>query len=131
MKRQPTLEEVRRQFEAWRETKTPGSRIPEALWDAAVILCEQHPRSKVALTLRLNATALKNQIAIRQVNDESPAVVEPASLIEFSLPAPHHHRPDCVVEMENRQGDRMKIYWTDPPPTHLVTLSRAFLGVEP
>lgn len=127
MKRQLTLEGVRRQFETWRKNKkTPRSRIPEELWDAAVALCEQHSLSKVALTLRLSSNDLKKRIAARQVTSEPPSVVEPTSFIEFSLPAPSKG-PDCVVEMENRHGDRMKIYFADKQSADLMALSRAFL----
>jgi len=125
MKRQLTLEGVRRQFEKWRKTKKPGSRIPEELWDAAVALCEQYSPSKVSLALRLSSNDLKKKVAARQAS-EPPSVVQPASFIEFALPAPSNE-PECVVEMENRHGDRMKIYFTDKGSTDLVALSRAFL----
>ena len=35
----PSIEKVRDRFETWRRRKKPGSRIPKALWQAAVESC--------------------------------------------------------------------------------------------
>ena len=123
---QVTLEGVRRQFEKWRKTKKPNSRIPEELWEAAVLLCEQYTPSKVSQVLSLNCNDLKKQIAARQAS-EPALVVGPASFIELSLPA-LSNGPEYIVEMENRHGDRMKIYLSAQQSADLVALSRAFLG---
>lgn len=128
MKKQLTLEGVRRRFDKWRKTKKTRSRIPEELWDAAVALCEQRSPSKVSQALRLNSNYLKKQIAARQLS-EPPSVVEATSFIEVSLPAPSNGS-ECVVEMENHHGDRMKIYFADKQSANLVALSHAFLGVR-
>ena len=56
------LEGVRRRFERWRRTREVGSRIPEALWAAAVKLARVYGIHRTAKTLRVNYYALKKRV---------------------------------------------------------------------
>lgn len=58
----PTVENVLEQFEAWRQNRVKRSAIPDALWQAAVNLCQEHTISKVCSTLRLNYADLKHRV---------------------------------------------------------------------
>ena len=51
----PSLEKVRDRFETWRKRKKPGSRIPKALWQAAVESCKDDSVLQVSRALRLNS----------------------------------------------------------------------------
>ena len=50
----PTLEEIKQQFEHWRETRPKRSPIPNHLWTSAVQLAQEHSICKIAKALRLN-----------------------------------------------------------------------------
>ncbi len=50
----PTLEEVRKQFKTWRKSKQWGSRIPDALWEAAVNLSQEYSIHQISRALRVN-----------------------------------------------------------------------------
>jgi hypothetical protein len=59
-KPEPTLEEVRVQFETWRKTRNSRQPIPDQLWQAAFKLSKNYSVYKIAKTLRLDYTKLKN-----------------------------------------------------------------------
>jgi hypothetical protein len=48
------LAQARCRFEAWRERRLRGRRIPQPLWDLAVQLAGQHGVSRTATALGLN-----------------------------------------------------------------------------
>lgn len=54
----PDLEEVLEQFEAWR-AKPHGRLIPDELWKGAVSLLDRYSASTICSRLRLNATRFK------------------------------------------------------------------------
>src|SRR5947199_9441203 len=92
------LEEVRQQFESWRNTHAHRSRIPETLWTSAVKLARQHGLYRTAKALHLDYTKLKalvsgNSAAKRQ--EVAPAFVELLTADQL---------PECVVELENARG---------------------------
>ena len=64
------LEGVRQRFERWRRTREVGSRIPEALWAAAVKLAGVYGIHRTAKTLRVNYYALKKRVERQAVAAE-------------------------------------------------------------
>lgn len=56
--RKPELEEVVRQFEAWRANRR-GRLIPDELWKAALSLLDRHCPSTICRRLRLDAGRFK------------------------------------------------------------------------
>lgn len=51
---EPTLEDVRTQFETWRKTRKSRKPIPERLWQAAVKLSKSYLPSMICQALHLN-----------------------------------------------------------------------------
>lgn len=103
---QLTLEDVRKRFETWRETRKRCHPIPRELWDAAVDLTKIHSINMVSRALRLNYTALK-----KHAHDKLPKLPArnlPKPFIELGFCKPDL-APHCVVEMEKPGGARMKI----------------------
>ena len=64
----PTLEQIREQFEAWRQGRKKRSAIPEELWQSAVNLRQDHSISKVPSTLGLNHAVLKHRVGAYGIN---------------------------------------------------------------
>ncbi|MCP4755055.1 MAG: hypothetical protein GY866_29605, partial [Proteobacteria bacterium] len=78
----PALEEVRNQFEIWREAKKGNDRIPESLWQAAVDLTKTYSPHKIAKTLGLNCMRFKSRVnaseTVLPINKEASGILDPA-----------------------------------------------------
>ena len=59
---EPTLADIRKQFERWRATRGKRTRIPEELWEAAVRLSSDYTPHQISKALHLNYLKLKNRI---------------------------------------------------------------------
>ena len=57
------LKNLRRRFQQWRETCKAHARIPDSLWDAAVVMADRHGVSRTANVLRVNYPALKKRLS--------------------------------------------------------------------
>ena len=112
------LEEARQLFASWRKSKTGRPRIPDSLWKAAANLhyTQEMTINTIARSLRLNHTTLKENIGDStqcaaidpSVNNETPMFIEVAPQPELS---------DCVIEIENQTGLKMRMCFrgrTDP-----------------
>jgi len=120
------LESVRYQFETWRETrKSSRELIPEDLWTAAVGLRNQYPISHISKSLRLNHTDLKDRISgnrkKKKTSDQapSPLFVELDCLQPFSS-------PECMIEMEDACGSKMKMTFKGQAGLDLLEFGKAF-----
>jgi hypothetical protein len=115
------LEAVRQRFENWRKTRTKRNPIPEKLWQDAVDLYPAHSLHEISKALRLNHTALKRRVlSVPGLEaDDSPFIkVDISSMVES--------RSECVIEMSNRHGCRMKMYFKGRVEVDLLALGRSF-----
>ena len=55
------LAQARSRFEAWRERRQGGRRIPQPLWDLAARLASRHGVSRTAAALGLDYYSLKRR----------------------------------------------------------------------
>jgi hypothetical protein len=124
----PTMEEVQRQFDAWRKTRKRRTSIPALLWEAAVGLAGRYSPHRISKTLRLNHTELRKRIDGARAADNaaaSPAV----DFVEYSIPVMGNS--GCLIEMEGRHGDKMRIFLAGERPVDLVGLGRSFWSRDP
>ena len=56
--KKPRLEQVQKQFELWRRSRAKRGAIPDALWQAAIMLFPDYPVHRISKALRLNYTDL-------------------------------------------------------------------------
>ncbi len=97
---QPSLEQVRAQFEQWRRSRGKRRAIPESLWQAAACLYPTLPLSRISKALGLDYTKLKDHVHGQAPDPSLPAE---AAFIELggagSVPA-------CAftVQMRHRSG---------------------------
>ena len=103
----PRLEKVRDRFETWRRRKKPGSRIPKALWQAAVQSCKGDSVLQVSRALRLNYNDLKERVdAAEELGNPGPDCDLDFVQLGFGasiLPS------ECTLELEASNGAKMKI----------------------
>ena len=123
---QPTLEEIKDKLENWRKTKISiREPIPQKLWQQAVELSKKHSVSCVAKTLRLSYTDLRERvygpsISKRPINKKDPAFIEIKCEQPFLV-------SEATVEMEDKNGLKMRICFKGKPDFNLLNLTKAFL----
>ncbi len=105
-----TLEEAKRRFEHWRGNRTKGrSRIPAELWQAAIDLVGPHTVNEVARGLKLNYRELKSRHEAEHPSAAFPAATPLPRFVEFPWKPASSHVTDCVLEVEGREGRKLKV----------------------
>mgnify|MGYP001040318418 CR=1 FL=1 len=134
------LEKVQQRFARWRHTRAAGTRIPEVLWAAAVKVANRHGIHRVARMLRLDYYSLRDRVepsnAARSTRRRSPGprggprcpVRSTPTLPAFlELPPPPVVGPgECVLELEDAAGAKMRVHLKGLTTPDLVSLSRSF-----
>jgi hypothetical protein len=118
--------QLQRQLDQFRSTRPHRTRLPEALWQAAVELARQHGVYPVAQPLRLDYMGLKKrlgEVASSKKKTTKPAFVEliaahPATVSE------------CVIEFESSIGGKMRIRWKGSAAPDWASLLRAWREAE-
>ena len=132
------LERVRRRFEQWRQTHKPPSRISVRLWAAAAKAAGTHGLHRTARTLRLDYYALKKHLGQnaavcgdskarpRETGGQhaSPAFLE-------LTPLASANPCECVVELENVGGAKMRIQLKGAAVPDVASLCRGFWNPGP
>jgi hypothetical protein len=116
------LVQAQRQFQAWRDRRTPGTRIPQTLWEIAVKLAKAHGVSRTAAALRLDYYGLK-QRAEDLATPSSPAH---PPFVEVS--APFLLARQCRLEFENRSGVVIRVQLVGYDAADIEALCRGFSG---
>lgn len=155
------LEAMRRRFQQWRRNRPGRSRIPHRLWAAAVKAAETYGLCRTARTLGLDYNALKRHVAVSGpacagTHADRSAVSSPsngrggpgastenrcgglprqvvdsgATFIELA-PPPGHGGGECILELEDSGGAKMRLYLKGGVVPDLAALSRSFWNVEP
>lgn len=125
------LEKAQQLFSNWRNSKTGRPRISDNLWQTAADLYHIQGMSinKIARGLGLNYTVLKEKIIDMPsaeidlpADDESPMFIEMVSLPESS---------NCVIEIENQTGIKMRICFNGRADPAVISLGRYLLAGAP
>jgi hypothetical protein len=115
---------LERRFFSWREIRVKGERIPSQYWESAGKLASKHGVCQTAKVLKLDYYSLKKQME-QQSAEPSPV---PAFI---ELPSPSTDQSsECVIEFENKSGDRMRVHLKDSTAPDLITLGRSFWGID-
>ena len=118
------MEQARRRLAHWRETRTPGSPIPDSLWAIAVELTRQHGVHRTARALGLEYNKLKR--LSQSVGQTSKAPPSPA-FVELVAPQPVG-LAECRIELEESSGGRMKIVLAASNAALVIDLCRVVWG---
>jgi hypothetical protein len=114
------LVRAQQQFQAWRDQRTPGTRIPQALWEIAVQLVKVHGVSRTAAALRLDYYSLKQ----RAEDVATPNSPTPPPFIEVTPPLLLARQ--CRFEFENRSGVVIRVQLVGYDAADIEALSRGF-----
>ena len=121
-----TLDLVCQEFESWRQTREKRCPIPEKLWQAAESLYPRYSLYNISKALRLNYTDLKKRIKQKQT-DSVPSSINPAEFIELKINSAIHP-VECLVEMEDPLGVKMRMHVKGGAGLDLLELGRIFLS---
>ena len=126
----PRLARAASRFAAWRRMHEPRTRIPKSLWTAAARLAAQFGISYTATRLRLNYNDLKKHVETAAPPSRIPSAAKQfPSFVELpacSFPA----SGECVIELENAAGSKMRIHLKGPHGPDLVALSGTFWNMR-
>ena len=125
----PRLEALRRRFKQWRRTRKIGSRIPEPLWSAATKLAEAHGIHPTAKALGVDYYCLKKRLEEKSASGSGAACGNGAAFVELAGPA-QLAVPECILELEDVEGAKMRIHFRGIEPPDLAALSRSLWGGE-
>ena len=141
----PDLDDVRKQFEAWRR-RSPQPPFPLELWRAACELLDRYSAHTICETLRLNESRFKQMRAAvgRKVNGtrrggarrgegakrrETPVFVDlglVGALTDERTPA-ERRSSSCSLVIERPDGARLMLDWPAPDSTSIAMLCTSFL----
>lgn len=123
------LEGTRQRFERWRETRKVGSRIPEPLWTSAVKMARVHGINRTARVLRVNYYSLKERVESEASSSGSSEMSTSSTFVELTAPA-IASTCECLLELEDMAGAKMRIEIKGAEVPDLAALSRSFWGIE-
>lgn len=114
-----------RQFAEWRRTTTRGTRIPESLWELAVQLAGEHGVWKTARTLKVDYYGLKRRLA-EASRVPAPKFSAPSSHFVEVTPSIMASPGECLIELENGDGSKMRIHLKGSQTPDLAALCNSF-----
>ena len=124
------LTQLKERFATWRAVRKLGMRIPPELWAEAVQRVGVHGACRVARELKLDYDMLKRRVALAdakvRTTELAPRFVE-LFAAAGAMPAPSA-QPECVVELANARGARMRVELNGQGLVGLSALCGAFLG---
>jgi hypothetical protein len=127
------LDAIEARFRGWREHRRRGEHIPPQLWSAAAAVARQHGVARAAKRLGLNAYVLRKRM--EEAASETPTDQTEPEFVELStMPAEPAPVPlaagvhECVVELHNARGAKMRVELNAGGLAGLTHLCRAFWG---
>jgi hypothetical protein len=120
------FEQVKHRFALWRASRKRGERISNELWGMAASLAERHGPQRVAQELRVNIDLLTKRLG-RNIKPAPADKAQPRFVEMFAPPVISAAQAcECVVEMENARGAKMRIEFKGGNTDDLTHLSNAF-----
>jgi hypothetical protein len=119
-----------REFAQWRATRRRGARIPNRLWTLAVQLAGRFGLHATTEALRLDYYGLKKRASgssPARITAATPAVMP--AFVELPSPAPVHSC-ECLIELENAAGSKMRIHLKGPEAFDVASLGRSLWSGE-
>ena len=125
-----SLEQVAERFRHWRETRIRGEHIPPDLWTAAVVMAKEHGLHRIAHELRIDHDGLKRRME-RAGGVARGTKVDTQFVELFAAPAATvAGMRECVVELENARGAKMRVELSGKGLAGLAGLCSAFWGAS-
>src|ERR1039457_3494450 len=114
------------QLDEFRSTRPRRTKLPEAVWQAAVELAREHGLYSVAHPLRLDYTQLKKRL---EGAVDSPRQAAAPAFVELIASHPAA-MSECLIEFESSVGGKMRIQWKGSAAPDWISLLRAWREAE-
>ena len=118
------LRRVWSRFQAWRARRQGRGRIPRSLWALAVRLVNTHGISRTATALGLDYYSLKKRA------DAAGSAAQSSRAAFVELPAPVVVGKQCLFELDNSAGARMRVQLSGYDAAAIETLARTLWNAE-
>ena len=115
------LSRVQRKFEQWRQRHRPRAPIPQELWREAAELARAYGVHRTAKALRLHYYSLQKRVAAATRSGQR--VPEFVEILPGGMPGP---RAECLIEVEDGSGGKMRIRLPGGDLPDVVALTRVF-----
>jgi hypothetical protein len=123
----PIMANVQKEFETWRKTRKKRSPVPKELWEAAIELTSDYTIYEISKALGINSLRLEKKIlSARGDGDRDIIKRSTPSFIELNL-GNNISTAECIVEVENKAGSKIKMYFKGKPHLDLMKFGKAFL----
>lgn len=119
----PRLARAAAKLDRWRRTRKRGTRIPEALWAEAVELASTHGLARTANALKLGHHCLKKRLEAKSPRPAASKAIP--TFIELT-PSSIVAAGECVIELENAAGSRMRVQLKGAQTPDLRALCESF-----
>jgi hypothetical protein len=120
-----SITQLQQRFEQFRTTRTRRTKLPEALWQAAVEQAREHGVNVVAQALRLDYSGLKKRLSGTSV---PRGQVTPAAFVEL-VGASGTQANEYIIEFESNPSPRMRVQCKGAAPPDWTALLRAWREV--
>ena len=120
-----SITQLQQQFEQFRMTRRGRTKLPEALWQAAVGEARQHGVNVGAYTLRLDYSGLKRRLSEASTPRRPTA---PPAFVEL-MGSAGVRADEYVIEFESNPSPRMRVQWKGATPPDWTALLRAWREV--
>ncbi len=125
------LNKVKSEFDFWRTTIKNGKPIPVELWEQAVDLYPEFTISKISITISLSYTNLKRRVEQKAEDVSGDRIENIPAFIELGLPQSSPLLSECVVEMEDSRGAKMRMCFRGETDFDLLELGKSFWRLHP
>ena len=122
------LASIQGRFQQWRGQRTKGRRIPEPLWKAAVEAAQEFGLHPTAKALGLDYYSLKHRLDEVLADAAGPSR-QSHGFVEL-MPSIAANMPECLLELEDAGGTKMRLHCKGLTATDLTALSRAVWGAR-
>jgi hypothetical protein len=121
------IAQLLRRLDELRSTRPHRTKLPEAVWQAAVELAREHGLYSVAHPLRLDYTQLKKRLLDGVV--APPKKSSTSAFVEL-IASPPAAVSECTIEFESAIGSKMRIQWKSSAAPDWTSLLRAWREAE-
>jgi hypothetical protein len=118
--------QVQRKIEQWRRRHRPRARIPEELWREVTQLADTHGVNRTARALRLDYYSLQKRVAAAARSGERVP-----QFVEILPGGPPASRPECLIEVEEPGGAKLRIHLQGGDFPDVAALTRVFREGRP
>ena len=125
-----SLESLLDAFKAWRRQSKRCQRIPQELWDKAVMLCDDHSIGRVHRVLGLSYIDLKERV-LKNRSSVRTKKFPLSPFVELRVPSKDQFgglpNSQYLIELSRPDSSQMKIYSSKNDPVDINNLCSTFL----